>query len=92
MVVVSAIVPGDADPGRVDEDVEAAVELQVLGDEPDAIVLARHVGLHDRGVEALPRGFEAVELPSGERQAIALLRQHLRDGETDPGRATGDEG
>ena len=66
--------------------------LHVLGDEPDAVVLARDVCLDDRGVQALAGGFEAFELPSGERQAIALLRQHLRDREADPGRATGDEG
>ena len=92
MVVVSPTVPRDADPGRVDEHVEAAVALDVLGDEPAAVVLARDVGLDDRGAEALAGRFEPLELAAGERQGIALLRQHLRDREADPGRATGDEG
>ncbi len=92
LVVVSAIEPRHADPGRVDEHVDAAVALEVLGDEPETVVLARDVRLHDRGVQALAGGFEAIELAAGERQGIALLGQHPRDREADPGRATGDEG
>ena len=39
-VVVSPIVPGDPDAGRVDEHVEATVRLEVLGDERARILVA----------------------------------------------------
>ena len=82
----------DPDARRVDEHVDPAMVLEVLGNEPETIVLARHVCLDDRGVQAFAGGLEAVEPPAGERQGIALLGEHPRDREADPGRATGDEG
>ena len=84
--------PCDPEAGGVDEHVHAPVELHMLGHEPGAVVLERHVSRNDRGVEALAGDLESLEPPPGEREGVPLLPQHPGDGETDPRRAAGDEG
>ena len=54
---------GDPDPGRVDQHVEAAVGRDVLGDEPRAILLGRHVRLRrSSGLKAVAGRLEPFQL------------------------------
>ena len=84
---------GDSDPCRVDEHVQPTMGLDVLGDEPVAILLGRHIRRHDRGVDTEPcaRRLQPVQLAPRERERVSLLAEHLRDREADPRRTTGDE-
>jgi hypothetical protein len=72
------------------EYIEPSEVLGVLAHEVHDLILVRHVGgnaMH-AAVES-PSGLgETVGASGGDRHAIALRRQHLRDRESDPARPT----
>ena len=82
---------GDPDPRRVDEHVQAAEALAMLGDDADAVLLLAHVG-RDRVRAELGGGrLDLLLRARGERQVVALVAQHARDREPDARRAARDE-
>jgi len=83
--------PGDADAGRVDEDVQPAVALAMLRDGAHAVLFAAHVGGDRQRSELGRRRLDLLLSSRGDRQSVALRGEHPRDRETDPGRAAGDE-
>src|SRR6478752_1701713 len=82
---------GDADPRRVDEHVEAAEALAVLGDDADAVFFLAHVGRDGVGAELRGGCLDLLLRARGECQVVALVAQHGRDREPDPRRAARDE-
>ena len=92
MVCSVADAAGDSDAGGVDEHVEPSVGLDVLCDEPRAVVLVLDVGCDRLGVELARGRLEPLELARSQRQVVALLAEHAGDRKADPRRATGDEG
>ena len=90
-VCSDSTVPAIPMPGRVDEHVQAAEALAVLGDDADAVLLLAHVG-RDRVRAELGGGrLDLLARPRRERQVEALVAQHARDREADARRAAGDE-
>ena len=87
----------DPDARVVDQHVEAAEALAVLGDDVLDLLLGGHVGRDLLDVVArfaqLQRGAgQLVGPPRGDREAVALLAEHVRDREPDAARGAGDEG
>ena len=81
----------DSDPGRVDEHVEPAEALAMLGDDSRAIVRVSDVGGDRDGAELLCSRLHALRTPRGERQGVPLVPQHARNCEADARGAAGDE-
>ena len=81
----------DADARRVDEHVQAAEPLCVLGDDADAVLLLAHVGGDRLRAELGGGRLDLLAGARGERQLEALLAEHARDREPDARRASGDE-
>ena len=81
-------VAADADAGRVDEDVEAAVPLDVLRHEPLAVLLLGDVRSDGECAELLGRCLYALGVARREREREALLGEHPRDREADPSRSS----
>ena len=84
-------VAADADAGGVDEDVEAAVPLDVGRHGPLAVLLLGDVGRDGERAELRGRGLHALGVARREREREALLGQHLRDREADAPRSSRDE-
>src|SRR6478735_3935138 len=81
----------DAHACRVDEDVEAAVRLEVGRDEARAFLVVPHVDGYRLRLERTCCLLEALDRPRREGQRVALVAEHPRDRETDPRRAAGHE-
>ena len=81
----------DADAGGVDEHVETAVALAVLGHEPHAILLVAHIGGDAVRAEVGGRLLDVRRGPRSDRQPVAVFGKHACDGEADAPGAAGDE-
>ena len=81
----------DPDARRVDEHVEAAEAVAVLGDDPRAVLRLGDVRGDGRGAELGRRRLDLLGPARDERQLEALVAQHPRDREPDARRAAGDE-
>ena len=84
-------VAADADAGRVDEDVEAAVPVDVLGHGPLAVLVLGHIRSDGERAKLGGRGLHALGISSREREREAFLGEHPRDREADPSRSSRDE-
>ena len=86
----------DPDPGVVDQHVEAAVGLAVLGEDADHVLLLGHVGgdaldLEAVGAQALGGRLELLGAARRDRQRVALLAEHPGDRQPDPARGPRDQ-
>ena len=86
----------DPDPGVVDQHVEAAVGLAVLGEDADHVLLVGHVGgdalhLDAVGAQPLGRGLQLLRAAGGDGQRVALLAQRPGDRQPDPARCPRDQ-
>ena len=73
----------DADPGRVDEQVETAGALHVLAHDPLAVLGLRDVGGGRGRAELGPRRFDLLGRARRERELESLVAEHPRDRESD---------
>ena len=83
--------PGDADPRRVDEHVQAALARDVLLDDAGAVVRVGDVGCDRVCAELGRRRLDLLRGPRGERHAVAFFAKHPRDREPDSRGASGDK-
>ena len=86
----------DPDPGVVDERVEPAVGLPVLGEDADQLLLVGHVGgdglhLEAFAAQSLGRGLELLRAARGHRQPVALLAEDAGDRQPDAARRPRDQ-
>ena len=86
----------DPDAGVVDQHVEPAVGLAVLGEDADHVLLVGHVGgdalhLEAVGAEALGGALELLGTPRRDGQGVALFAEHAGDRQPDPARRSGDQ-
>ena len=94
MVWISPTGGAEPDARVVDEHVEPAVARLVSGDHGLDRVLVGHVAgdlldLEPLGAEALGGLGELLRAAGGDRQAVALLAEHLGDREADPAGRSG---
>ena len=82
---------GHPNPGRVDQDVEAVVNLDVCGHGALAVVWVPDVRDDLLGRQLRRRRFELVAGACRERQRKTFVSEHSGDRKTDPRRAAGDE-
>ena len=81
----------NADPRRVDEQVEAAVALDVLGDRTLAILRLGDIGCDGVGAELGGGRLDLFGRPRRQCQRESLVAQHPRDRQADPRRTPRDE-